>query len=453
MSAALKEARERAEAELLKLADVAEERQLTDDEKTQVATLKSEIEDLRSREALQAETADLRNRSVSNDAAAAAKPASANLEVRAVSPYGDESGESWFADYRTCRDRYASDAEVSEARERMQRHYESVKDEGGARQVRALSSTTEAEGGYLVAPAHLQSLFARYLVSGATVTQLVSKMPLPPKTDQINLPKQDGAVAVAQHTQNNDLTETSATFTTVQATVYRYGGAQTIPNFLLERSLPGVDEIVLADLGRQLANKVDTDLINGTTPEGILNADGIGTATATAGTATMTEVWPALVNAVADVQAAHYASPDAIVMHPRRWAWFIAQIDGDKRPLVAVNGAPVNPVAGYAGPGAGSAPEGLAMALPVGSVLGIPVYLDSNIPTNLGAGTDEDRIIVGVFREAMLFQSAPQFGLSAESAFKKDQTIVRVTQDVAFTAERYPGAFSVISGTALNDTA
>jgi hypothetical protein len=43
------------------------------------------------------------------------------------------------------------------------------------------------------------------------------------------------------------------------------------------------------------------------------------------------------------------------------------------------------------------------------------------------------------------------FGVSTEAEFLKDQTIVRVTQDVAFTAERYPGAFSAVEGTALND--
>lgn len=447
------EARANALAEMEKLVALDA---LSEDQARRFDELEAEIADLDERKNRQDKAAAFRASQPAAEAAtsndelrSAAKAPAPALTMREVSPYGEDSGESWFADQRSVRDRHATNAEVDEARERLAKHYAAVKDEGGARAVRALSSTTEAEGGYLVAPAHLQNLFARMLVNGATVTQLVSKMPLPPKTDSINLPKQDGAVAIAQHVQNNGLTETSATFTTVAATVYRYGGAQTIPNFLLERSLPGVDQIVLGDLGRQLAAKVDVDIINGTTPEGILNADGIGTATATGATATWSDLYPAIVNAVADVQAAHYAGPDAIVMHPRRWAWCLAQIDSEKRPLVPASGNGFNPVAGYAGPNAG--PEGLAPAVPVGNLLGIPVYLDANIPTTLD--TDQDRIIVGCFREAMLFQSAPMFGVSTEAQFLKDQTLVRVTQDVAFTAERYPGAFSVISGTALNDTA
>jgi HK97 family phage major capsid protein len=387
------------------------------------------------------------------DIRAAAKP-TGNMTVRESSPYGEKSDKSWFVDQHTVRSRYSSDSEVAEARERLVKHYAAVADEGGARQARALSTTTDSEGGYLVAPAHVQGMFARYLVAGAPCAALVSKIALPPKTDQINLPKQDGATAVALHTQNNALTETSATFTTVQINALRYGGAQTIPNFLLERSLPGIDAVVMADLGRQLAYKINTDIVgatgNGLTGiEGILSADSIGTATATAGTATWGDVYPAIVNAVADVQAAHYASPDAILMHPRRWAWILSQVDADDRPLVGVNGMGMNPIAGYGGPVAPN--EADALVRPVGSLLGIPVYVDSSIPTTNGAGTDEDRIIVGVFKEAMLFHGAPQFAVSTEAEFLKDQTLVRVTQDIAFTAERYPGAFSVVSGTALND--
>jgi HK97 family phage major capsid protein len=460
MSQALKEARERAEKELLALADIADERKLTEDERSRVDELRAELDDLKDRAALAAEANAVRGAQAEDkpvlDMRSVAKPATGiAAEVRETSPYGEGSGESWFVDQHTVRNRFASDSDVTEARERLMRHYAAVKDEGGVRQARALSTTTAAEGGYLVAPAHVQSLFARLLVNGATVTQLVNKMPLPPKTDQINLPKQSGGTSVAQHVQNEGLSETSAAFGTVQFNAFRYGGAQTIPNFLLDRSLPGVDQIVMGDLGRQLASKLDSDIIaaggNGLTGiEGILAADGIGTATATAGTATWADLYPALVNAIADVQTAHYASPDAIVMHPRRWAWCLAQVDSDDRALIGAV-SPQNAVAGFNGPVA--PPEGAMAAVPVGNILGIPVYLDSNIPTTLGAGTDEDRIIVGVFKEAMLFQSAPMFAVSTEAEFLKDQTLVRVTQDVAFTAERYPGAFSVVSGTALNDVA
>lgn len=462
-SQALKEARERAEAALLALADIAAERKLTDEENTKVADLKAEITDLRSRESLLSDTETIRSKpepQATEPAKAegdeelrkAARPAIGGKveEVRAISPYAaDNPNVSWFRDMATLRDRDASNAEVAEARGRLTAHYDAAGEEGSGRQVRALSAGTDAEGGYLVAPAHLQHMFAELRTKGVPVTQLVSKMPLPAKTDQINLPTQDGATAVAVHTENQAVTETSATFSTVQASVVRYAGMQTMPNFLLQRSLPGVDMIVMRDLARQLAVKVNGDLINGTTPEGILNADGIGTATATGATATFGDLWPALVNAIYDVTGTHYVGrPEAIVMHPRRWAWLLGRLDADTRPYVgSIN--PWNSPAALANIGQGRTE---AAALVAGEILGIPVYLDAGIPTTLGDGTDEDRIIVGVFSEAYLFEAAPQFAVSTDAQFGKDQTIARVTQDVAFTAERYPGAFSVISGTALNDT-
>jgi HK97 family phage major capsid protein len=447
MSQAIMEARAKAVSEMETLAQLDE---LTADQEARFNELEAEVADLDARKARQEKADALRASQPVDEVRAAAKSPAATVKVEDVSPYGKDSSESWFADQRAVRDRDSSNAEVDAARERLSKHYSSQNDDGGVRQVRALSTTTDAEGGYLVAPAHLQDEFARYLVAGATTVGLVKKLPLAPKTTLIKIPKQDGATTVAQHTQNNALNETSATFTTVNATVYRYGGAQTIPNMLLDRSLPGVDGIVLADLGRQLALKVNTDIVGGTTPEGILNADSIGTATATAGTATWADVYPAIVNAIMDCANSHYAGVAdlSIVMAPRRWGWALAQMDSEDRPLLG-SLMPNNAPGAFGNVGVAEADAGAPR--PVGAILGVPVYLDSTIPLTNGAGTDEDRIIVGAFNEAYLFQAAPKFGVSTEAEFLKDQTIVRVTQDIAFTAERYPGAFSVVSGTALND--
>lgn len=459
MSQAIKEALKRASDELLELAQAAETNKLSDEQRARVDELKEEIRDLKDREALLNEARELQPKEdpkvdeAKPDIRAAAKPAGGAVSIKAEarSPYAEDAPQSWFRDQYTLRDRHATNAEVKEARERLLNHYDAAGDEGSHREVRTLSAGTDAEGGYLVAPAYLMDKFVEYRTAGVAVTQLVSKMPLPPKTNDIHLPKQDGATAIAVHTENNDLQETNATFAEVTAPVVRYGGVQTVPNFLMQRSMPGIDQILLKDLARQLAVKIDTDIINGTTPEGILNADTIGTATATAGTATFGDLWPALVNAIYDVTGSHYVGrPEAIVMHPRRWAWLLGRLDAETRPYVgSIN--PYNSPAALQNIGQGRT-EG--PMLTAGEVLGIPVYLDANIPTTLsaGGGTDEDAIIVGHFSEAFLFESAPQFAVSTEAQFKKDQTLVRVTQDIAFTAERYPGAFSKVVGTALNDT-
>jgi HK97 family phage major capsid protein len=462
MSIALREAREAAVARLEELASIAEERTLTEAEASDFEARTAEIADIDQRldqvEAVAAAraAAPATPPAHPDDAAARAAaqpPAAAPMQVTERSEYApDNPATSWVRDVATMRDRDARDADVNEARERLIRHYSAVSDEGGARAVRALS-TTDSEGGYLVAPAHLNDQFLEIMRPGRPVADLCTKMPLPPKTDSLNIPKQSGSAAVAVHSQNGAVTETSMTFGTVTASVFRYAGMQTIPNFLLERSVPGIDQIALRDLAKELAVKVDQDIIYGaaagdTAPEGVLLSDSIGTATYTATTATLAGLWPVLLNAITDVRSAHYGEPEFIAMHPRRWGWMLGQVDEDNKPAIGAH-MPMNAVADHVG----GAPQGHAGGPRIaGHILGIPVVLDSNIPVTLGDGTDEDRIIVGVFSEAFLYESTPRFAVSTENQFGKDQTIVRVTHDLAFTAERYPGAFSVVSGTGLNDT-
>ena len=222
-----------------------------------------------------------------------------------------------------------------------------------------------------------------------------------------------------------------------------------MPNFLVDRSFPGADQIVLRDLAKSYALKIDDIVLNSSTSnrKGLLQETGLGGATATAGTATIAIVWAALLNAVADVASGVYAYPDAIVMHPRRWAWMVGQVDSS-RPVLGAH-MPQNAIGQYNGinvPGQFQGP------VPVGNILGIPVYLDATIPTTFGSGTDEDRIIVMKRDEPILMESAPKFAVSTDAQFAKDQLVARVTGDVAFTCARRKAAVSIVSGTALNDT-
>lgn len=461
MSAALIEARERAEKSLLALADVAEERQLTDEEKTQVADLKAEITDLRSREALQAETAEIRNRKpepaqaapASDELRSFAKPVTPTepVDVRAVSPYVEENrGASWFQDRATIANPESSNADVEEARGRLAAHYDAMNDEGAGRLVRTYSAGTAAEGGYLVAPQYLQGAFADLLAKGRPTADLVGKMALPSSGKTFYIPTQDGATAVGVATENSALTETTATFAQIQVDACRVGGTATMPNWLVDRSFPGADQIVLADLAKQYAVKIDDIVLNSSTSnrKGLLQESGLGAATATAGTATIATLWPAILNAVNDVASGVYAYPDAIVMHPRRWAWLAGQLDSSNRPVIgSLN--PQNAVGTYNGINVAGQYQG---PVAVGNILGISVYLDATIPTTLGAGTDEDAIIVMKRDVPLLMESTPKFAVSFEAEFAKDQLVARVTGDVAFTCARRKAAVSIISGTALNDT-
>ena len=90
-------------------------------------------------------------------------------------------------------------------------------------------------------------------------------------------------------------------------------------------------------------------------------------------------------------------------------------------------------------------PEGLA-----GKIRGfnLPVFLDPNIPTTLGGGT-EDRIIFTRSQDITLYESAVRAETFRETDAKTGQIVFRVYAYVALMSARAPKAISVISGTGV----
>jgi len=102
------------------------------------------------------------------------------------------------------------------------------------------------------------------------------------------------------------------------------------------------------------------------------------------------------------------------------------------------------------GPGFNAYGNGVAAGYGVvGSVVGIPVVTDAGIPTNLGASTDEDRIIVTRRADVLHMEdaSAP-VGLTFEEVLGDQLSVRMVTYGFsAFTAGRYPVATCNLQGT------
>jgi len=129
-------------------------------------------------------------------------------------------------------------------------------------------------------------------------------------------------------------------------------------------------------------------------------------------------------------------------MHPRRWAWLLSKSDTDGRPLVAPTGSMASNPTGVGGvPGIG----------PVGTVMGLPVIVDANIPTNLGSSTDEDTVIVTRLSDLALWEQA-----GGPTTFRFDQAVnapatirLAVMGYSAWTAERYPTVLGRINGSGL----
>jgi len=163
--------------------------------------------------------------------------------------------------------------------------------------------------------------------------------------------------------------------------------------------------------------------------------------TLTTGSPTFPLLWPKIVDAQLQVHTGRLLPATHVIMHPRRWAWLQSQLDSAGRPYVSSDiDFPLLATAG------GAVPEGFAGQI---RGLSLPVYLDSNIPTNLGAGTNEDRIIVCRPQDSLLFESAPKAETFRETKAETLQVVFRLYNYIALMSARAPKSISVIAGTGL----
>jgi hypothetical protein len=181
---------------------------------------------------------------------------------------------------------------------------------------------------------------------------------------------------------------------------------------------------------------------------GLLATSGINTTAFTTASPTVKLLYPKLADAIQEVNSNRFLPPSVIVMHPRRWAFFTAAVDGSDRPLVVPNAsAPQNAI------GVGSAAE---YGQVVGQLMGLPVVTDASIPTTWSAGSSntsgtEDVIIVARAADLHLWETpnAP-IQLRFEETGANTLTVKLIAFGYsAFTAGRQPSAVSVISGTGL----
>lgn len=341
--------------------------------------------------------------------------------------YRPDNGTSIF------RDLYRQDDPA--ARARLDRHRAEMRD----------LSSTDAAGGYLVAPLYLQNEFVNLARAGRVAVDALGARPLPPKTDSINIPTMATGVATANQADNAAVTETDATFGTIAADVKTIAGMQDVSQQLVDRSVPGIDSIIYADLLADYNVRLDTAVLTSTTAnnEGLLEADNANAVTYTDASPTAGELYAKVADAIQRVHTSVYMPADAILMHPRRWAFFLAALDSSNRPLV---------VPSAQGPQNGMAVHGGVVSEgPVGSLQGLPVWVDPNIPTNLGSGTNEDRIIVLRRQDHFVWEDAsgPFLETFRETLSGNLTVRFRLHNYWAQQHERRSGSLSIIAGTGL----
>ena len=341
------------------------------------------------------------------------------------------------------RDAYAARFEGDTAA--MQRLTRSNSEQRGEFGVELRDVGTSAFAG-LVVPQYLVDLWVPLARAGSAVLNTIPKMQLPAKGMTVNLSRiTTGSAAAAQANENDAVQETNIDDTLLTVNVRTYAGQQDVSRQAIERG-DLVSDVVFADLAADYFTKVDAAIINGDgtsgTHLGILQVASISDTDYTDASPTVVEAWPKLANAIQKIPSNRYAPATICYMHPRRWGWFQAALDGSNRPLMNQNPNAQNSIAvGEAG----------NYGQVVGDILGVPVVTDANIPTTLGGGT-EDAIIFARNLDFVHFHEgdgAPRY-LKFEETNGGNLSVKLVVYGYsAFTAGRQPKSISTVTDTGL----
>lgn len=381
---------------------------------------------------------ELDQRAIAGLKALDATPAADSPKVRVGKEpltYRNGGDHSFFADVMR-RDLKHDQA----AAERLSRHSKEMQVE---RSVKYDLSSTDTAGGDLVSPLYLNDLFVDFARAGRVAADVIGSRNLPPNSDTFSVPRMTSGTSVADQADGGAVSETDAVTDSLAVAVKTVAGMQDVSQQLVDRSVPGIDEIIFADLARAYHVNLDTAVLNSSTTsnKGLLQVSGINSVTYTASTPTVAGLYPKLADAIQQIATGIYRPATAVLMHPRRWAFILASLDSSNRPLVSPI-APQNPAAGFGGVVAQGA---------VGNIQGLPVFVDPNIPITLGSGTNEDRIIVCAADELMLWEdpSGPYVETFRDVGSGTLTVRFRLHNYWGQLNARRPKAISVVSGTGL----
>lgn len=371
-------------------------------------------------------------------------------EQRTYTPERDRRGEvSFFAD--AFRSQLLGDVT---AQQRLLRHMDEVRVEGEGT-TRAVS--TGSFGG-LVVPQYLIDLAAAIIRTGRVVANTVTPLPLPDQGMSLVIPRgTTGAAVSSQATENSALQNTDEVWANLTVPVATIGGQQDVSRQSLERGMPGIDAIVYSDLARAYHAELDRQVVAGSGASGqmlgMMNTASTAQSTAFGAAPTAGLLNRKLAGAVAAIGGVGVGiEPQLFAMHPRRWGFLTAETDTTGRPLLGLEGnGATNALGVNQTPGqwsAGNDPDNPRIARTVGTMQGLPIVTDANVPTNVGTNL-EDVVVAYDPRVALLWEDGDGMPrqLRFEQTLGQNLTVKLIVYGyAAFTAGRYPQAVAKVGG-------
>jgi HK97 family phage major capsid protein len=370
------------------------------------------------------------------------RPAGSSARVRTEPlTYRKGGPASFFHDV----EKYAKDPGATT---RLQRHFQEMEIEAKrAGKVEEFAMTSGSGSGIgFVAPQYLQAEWAELARAGRPLADAIGPRALPADGLVFNLPRVTTGATVPVQTggvEGGAVTDSSPVTDTVQLTVETVAGKVDMSRQLFDRSNPAMEQVIGEDLASAYALSVDSEIINGPGSggrvKGILAASG--TFSIVVATPTAIGIYPKVADAIQRIDTGRYLPANLVVMAPRRWAQFLAALDGQNRPLVVPQPVAMNPM------GVGASNQN-SQGFVGYDLQGLPVLKDANIPTNLGAATNEDRIIIARKEDLYFFeaQGGPFIRVYEEVLSGTLQVRIQAFGYIAFTAERYPAATAILTG-------
>lgn len=312
------------------------------------------------------------------------------------------------------------------------------------------SMGTGAVAGF-VPPQYLMELFADYARAARPVANLATSMPLPQRGTALTLTRVTTPTLVAsQSAENTTVANQDLDDTLLSVPVVTVAGYVDVSRQSLERA-EMVEAVVLGDLAAAYNSELDRQIIAGSGAAGqhlgLLGTSGTNAITYTTASPTAAGLWPKLADALGKIQSLRYTGATALVMHPNTWAWLMSSLDTTNRPIFDPSA-----MAWVLNSMSTASAEPMSYGAPVAMIMGVPVVLSGNVPTNLGAGTNETRIVAADFRDVMLFEepNAAPMQMRFDEPLSSSLGVRLLAYGYsAFTAGRQPKGVSVISGTGL----
>lgn len=343
--------------------------------------------------------------------------------------YTAQSGNSFLAD--AFRSQFNNDWEAGQ---RIARHMQEERIER--------RDVTSSNFAGLIVPQFLTELAAPFARAGRPVADRARKHQLPPEGLTLSISKVTTGTAVAEQSEGAAVQETNMDDTKLDLSVKTIAGQQNVSRQAIERGT-NIDSLVMADLVSAYHTKLDQLLVAQMRTDVAANGNVV---VYNDGSPTVAELYPKIADAIQKVQTTFFAGPNVMIMHPRRLAFVLAAVDGQNRPLAV-------PVPNYNGQPAFASGNGAPVYGNSGyTILGLPIITDANVSITEGASTNEDNIYIGNLQEVHLWEQGsgePMFFRFEQPKASELDIQMIVYGYSAFTANRYPKAWSIIDGTGL----